>query len=91
MEPLSNSRIELPSVKVSVRAGIRPLGFISKNQSSFWVFLPRSILVTCAEDGQAVLSPHALCAHSTRFNTSYFNPSSSRRIDTLMPLGVWAV
>ena len=36
MEPLSNSRMSLPSVKVSVMAGMRPLGFISKNQGSYF-------------------------------------------------------
>lgn len=35
MEPLSNKWIGLPSVKVSVKAGIRPLGLISRNQGSY--------------------------------------------------------
>lgn len=47
IEPLSNSLIGLPSVKVSVSAGIRPFGLISKNHGSFWVFLLISIAVTC--------------------------------------------
>lgn len=33
-------------MKVSVRAGMRPLGFIARNQGSFWVFLDMSILWT---------------------------------------------
>lgn len=33
-------------MKVSVRAGIRPLGFMARNQGSFWVFLEISILWT---------------------------------------------
>jgi hypothetical protein len=35
MEPLSNRRMGDPSVKVSVSAGMRPLGLISRNQGSF--------------------------------------------------------
>ena len=46
MDPDSNSRICLPSEKVSVRAGMRPLGLISKNQGSFWVPCLMSILCT---------------------------------------------
>lgn len=33
--PLSNTRIGFPSSQVSVRAGMRPLGLISRNQGSF--------------------------------------------------------
>ena len=44
MLPDSKRRIGLPSVKVSVRAGMRPLGLISRNQGSFWVFFWMSIL-----------------------------------------------
>ena len=51
MEPDSKRRIVLfcpPSEeeegKVSVRAGMRPLGFMARNQGSFWVFCWMSIL-----------------------------------------------
>ena len=44
MEPDSKRRMVRPSEKVSVRAGMRPLGFISRNQGSFWVFFWMSIL-----------------------------------------------
>ncbi len=46
MEPDSKRRIDLPSLKVSVRAGMRPFGLMSRNQGSFWVFLEISILWT---------------------------------------------
>ena len=45
MLPDSKSRIGWPSVKVSVSAGMRPLGLMARNQGSFWVFLDMSILV----------------------------------------------
>jgi hypothetical protein len=35
MEALSNSLMGLPSSNVSVRAGMRPLGLISRNQGSW--------------------------------------------------------
>jgi hypothetical protein len=35
MEPLSNRLIAFPSAKVSVRAGMRPFGLISRNQGSY--------------------------------------------------------
>lgn len=38
MLPDSNSRIVLPSEKVSVRAGMRPLGLMARKKGSFWVF-----------------------------------------------------
>lgn len=38
MEPDSKRRMILPSENSSVRAGMRPLGLISRNQGSFWVF-----------------------------------------------------
>jgi hypothetical protein len=38
--------MDFPSENVSVIAGMRPLGLISKNQSSFWVFLDISMPVT---------------------------------------------
>jgi hypothetical protein len=34
--PLSNRRMGLPSVNVSVKAGMRPLGLISRNHGS-WI------------------------------------------------------
>lgn len=37
MLPDSKRRIVLPSEKVSVRAGMRPLGLMARNQGSFWV------------------------------------------------------
>ena len=44
--PLSNSRIGLPSSHLSVSAGIRPLGLISRNHGSFCAFFENSILCT---------------------------------------------
>lgn len=46
MEPDSKRLMGFPSVKVSVRAGIRPLGLMARNHGSFWVFLDMSILWT---------------------------------------------
>lgn len=46
MEPDSKRRMVRPSVKVSVRAGMRPLGLIARNQGCFCVFLLMSILCT---------------------------------------------
>lgn len=43
MLPDSNSRIVLPSLNVSVKAGMRPLGLMARNQGSFWVFLEMSM------------------------------------------------
>lgn len=43
MLPDSKRRIVLPSGKESVRAGIRPLGLIWRNQGSFWVSLVMSM------------------------------------------------
>lgn len=43
MDPDSNKLIVWPSVKVSVKAGMRPLGLIARNHGSFWVFLEMSI------------------------------------------------
>lgn len=45
MLPLSKRRMGLPSVNLSVMAGMRPLGLISRNQGSFWVLLLNSSLV----------------------------------------------
>lgn len=45
MLPDSKSRMGCPSVNLSVRAGMRPLGLMARNQGSFWVFLDMSILV----------------------------------------------
>lgn len=45
MLPLSKRRIVLPSENLSVNAGMRPLGLISRNHCSFCVFLEMSILV----------------------------------------------
>jgi hypothetical protein len=44
--PDSKRLIVLPSVKVSVKAGMRPLGLMARNQGSFWVSLLMSILWT---------------------------------------------
>jgi len=46
MLPLSKRLMAFPSLKVSVKAGIRPLGLIARNQGSFCVSLEMSILVT---------------------------------------------
>lgn len=83
--PLSNTRISLPSVNLSVRAGIRPLGLISLNQGSFCVSL---------ENWMPVALYGRLQMH---VNTSYWHgewlsyPNSSSVIDILMPFGVCAV
>jgi hypothetical protein len=39
MLPDSNRLIVRPSVNVSVKAGMRPLGLMARNQGSFCVFL----------------------------------------------------
>jgi hypothetical protein len=39
MEPLSNRLMVLPSEKVSVRAGMRPLGLMERNQGDFWALV----------------------------------------------------
>lgn len=44
IEPDSKRRIVLPSEKMSVRAGMRPLGLIARKKGSFWVFWVMSIL-----------------------------------------------
>ena len=44
MLPDSKRRMVWPSAKVSVRAGMRPLGLMARNQGSFWVFFVMSIL-----------------------------------------------
>jgi hypothetical protein len=44
MLPDSKRLIVLPSLKVSVKAGMRPLGLMARNQGSFWVFFEMSIL-----------------------------------------------
>lgn len=44
IEPDSKRRIVLPSEKVSVRAGMRPLGLMARKKGSFWVFWVMSIL-----------------------------------------------
>jgi len=44
MLPDSNSRMSLPSLNVSVSAGMRPLGLISRNHGSFCTFFDMSIL-----------------------------------------------
>lgn len=44
MLPDSKRRMVLPSLKVSVRAGMRPLGFMERNQGSFWMLVWMSIL-----------------------------------------------
>ena len=44
IEPDSKRRMVLPSAKVSVRAGMRPFGLISRNQGSFWTLVWMSIL-----------------------------------------------
>jgi hypothetical protein len=46
MEPDSNRLMVWPSVKVSVRAGMRPLGLMVRNQGSFCVFFEMSIFST---------------------------------------------
>lgn len=46
MLPDSNKLMVLPSVNLSVRAGMRPLGLMARNQSSFCVFLLISIFST---------------------------------------------
>lgn len=46
MEPDSKRWMGWPSLKVSVRAGMRPLGLMARNQGSFWAFLLMSILWT---------------------------------------------
>ena len=46
MLPLSKIRMGLPSSNLSVMAGMRPLGLMSRNHGSFWVFFENSILVT---------------------------------------------
>lgn len=42
MEPDSKIRMGEPLGSVSVRAGMRPLGLISRNQGSFWACVARS-------------------------------------------------
>ncbi len=44
IEPDSKRRMVWPSEKVSVRAGMRPLGLMARKKGSFWVFLVMSIL-----------------------------------------------
>lgn len=41
MLPLSKTRIGLPSVKVSVMAGMRPLGLMARKEGAFWSFLAK--------------------------------------------------
>jgi len=64
MEPDSKRLIVLPSVKVSVKAGMRPLGFMARNQGSFWVFLEISIFSTLYGMLRAVSFGHeVLCKY----------------------------
>ena len=44
MEPDSKRWIVWPSEKVSVRAGMRPLGLMARKKGSFWMFWVMSIL-----------------------------------------------
>ena len=44
IEPDSKRRIVWPSEKVSVRAGIRPLGLMARKAGSFWWFWAISML-----------------------------------------------
>lgn len=46
IEPDSKRRIFWPSLKVSVRAGMRPLGLMARNHGSFCSFLEKSSFLT---------------------------------------------
>lgn len=86
MEPDSKRRIVLPS-SLSVRAGMRPLGLMARNQGVFWspslmeiltILYLRLIVLVLAD---LLLVPGCCCNY----------PSSSSRMDTLTPFGVWVV
>ncbi len=46
MEPDSNRLMFLPSLNVSVKAGMRPLGLILRNSGVFWSFFWRDMAWT---------------------------------------------
>lgn len=97
IDPLSKRRIGFPSVKVSVMAGMRPLGLISRNHGSFVLSVNISPLTSHGLVRGYLLrvlpyvdGRHLVIVNEARegqgwlyLRTLYSSPSSSSRMDAL--------
>jgi len=90
MLPLSKICIPFPpSNDLSVSAGIRPLGLMSKNHLE-WYF-GKLVNSTHLLDGRSTYGSFCSVLSNEMPWTLYGSPSSSRRMLIFMPFGVWAV